>query len=161
MYLVFTCKVWGCTSGGLCTLCLHARFEDVPLVVYVPCVYMQGLRMYLWWFMYLVFTCKVWGSTSGGLCTLCLHARFEDVPLVVYVPCVYMQGLRMYLWWFMYLVFTCKVWGCTSGGLCTLCLHACQVRVTVGASGLCRCTCVKYFERQLTPLCVDSVAMGI
>ena len=38
---------------------------------------------------------------------------------------------RMYLWW------------C----LCTLYLHACQVRVTVGDSGLCCCTCVLYFER--------------
>ena len=51
----------------------------------------------------------------------------------------------------------------------TLYLHACQVRVTVGNSGLCCCTCVmyfehqfccctcgRYFERQLTPLCVDA-----
>ena len=35
------------------------------------------------------------------------------------------------------------------------CLHACQVRVTVADSDLCCCTCVTYFERQLTPLCVD------
>ena len=28
-----------------------------------------------------------------------------------------------------------------------LVLHACQVRVTVGDSGLCCCTCVRYFER--------------
>ena len=35
-------------------------------------------------------------------------------------------------------------------------LHAYQVRVTTGDSGLCRCTCVTYFERQLTPLCVHS-----
>ena len=39
--------------------------------------------------------------------------------------------------------------------LCTLYLHACQVRVTVGDSGLCCCSCVTCFERQLTPLCVD------
>ena len=39
--------------------------------------------------------------------------------------------------------------------LCTLYLHACQVRVTVGDSGLCCCTCVTYFERQLPPLRVD------
>ena len=50
---------------------------------------------------------------------------------------------RMYLWW----------------SLCTLHLHACQVRVTVGDSGLC-CTCVTYFEHQLTPLCVDSFPTG-
>ena len=40
-------------------------------------------------------------------------------------------SLRMYLWW----------------GLCTLYLHACHVRVTVGDSGLCCCSCVTYFER--------------
>ena len=39
--------------------------------------------------------------------------------------------------------------------LCTLYLHVCQVRVTVGDLGLCCCTCVMYFERWLTPLCVD------
>ena len=39
--------------------------------------------------------------------------------------------LRMYLWW----------------SLCTKYLHACQVRVTVGDSDLCCCTCVTYFER--------------
>ena len=39
--------------------------------------------------------------------------------------------LRMYLW----------------SSLCTLNLHACQVRVTVGDSSLCCCTCVTYFER--------------
>ena len=46
----------------------------------------------------------------------------------------------MYLWWSLY----------------TLYLHACQERVTAGDSGLCCCTCVTYFERQLTPLCIDS-----
>ena len=38
--------------------------------------------------------------------------------------------------------------------LCTLYLHACQVKVTVSDSGLCCCTCVTYFERELTPLSV-------
>ena len=48
----------------------------------------------------------------------------------------------MYLWW----------------SLCTLYLHACKaVRVTVGDSGVCCCTCVTSFERSLTPLCVESV----
>ena len=47
------------------------------------------------------------------------------------------QG-RMYLWW----------------SLRTLYLHACQVRVTVGDSGLCCCTCVTYFELWLAPFCV-------
>ena len=48
--------------------------------------------------------------------------------------------LRMYLWW----------------SLCTLNLFACQVRVTVGDSGLCCCVCVTSFERSITHLCVDS-----
>ena len=50
----------------------------------------------------------------------------------------HMWCMRMYLWW----------------SLCTLYLHACQVRVTVGDSGLCCCTCVTYFEGELTPSCV-------
>ena len=41
------------------------------------------------------------------------------------------EAQKIYLWW----------------SLCTLYLHACQVRVTVGNSGLCCCTCVNaYFE---------------
>ena len=41
--------------------------------------------------------------------------------------------------------------------LCTLYLLTCQVRVTVGDSGLCCCyVCVASFECQLTPMCVDS-----
>ena len=36
---------------------------------------------------------------------------------------------------------------------CALYLHACQLRVTVGNSGLCCCTCVTYVEHKLTPLC--------
>ena len=30
------------------------------------------------------------------------------------------------------------------------------MRVLVGDPGLCCCTCVTYFELELTPLCVDS-----
>ena len=47
--------------------------------------------------------------------------------------------LRMYLWW----------------SLCTLCLHACQVKVIVGDSVLCCCTCVTYFEHYWinSPVC--------
>ena len=43
----------------------------------------------------------------------------------------YVLNQRMYGWW----------------SLCTLHLHACQVRVTVGDSGLCCCTCATCFER--------------
>ena len=46
----------------------------------------------------------------------------------------------MYLWW----------------SLCTWYLHACQVRVTVGNSGLCCCICVTSFKCYWMPLCVDS-----
>ena len=42
---------------------------------------------------------------------------------------VQQQRPEMYLWW----------------SLCTLYLHACQVRVTIGDSGLC-CTCVTCFK---------------
>ena len=38
----------------------------------------------------------------------------------------------------------------------SLYLHACHVRVTVGDSGLCCCTCVTYLQPKLSPLCVDS-----
>ena len=47
------------------------------------------------------------------------------------------QG-RMYLWW----------------SLRTLYLDACQVRVTVGDSGLCCWICVTYSELWLAPFCV-------
>ena len=43
---------------------------------------------------------------------------------------------RMYLWW----------------SLCTLYLHACQVRVTVGSSGLRCCICVMYIECKFNSL---------
>ena len=36
-------------------------------------------------------------------------------------------------------------------------MYACQVRVTVGNSGLCCCTCITYYKHWLTPLCVDPV----
>ena len=44
-------------------------------------------------------------------------------------------------------VLFCFKFGYTSGGVNTLYLHACQVKATVGGSGLCCCTCVTYFER--------------
>ena len=55
----------------------------------------------------------------GSLARRCWASYFER------------QIWTMYLWW----------------SLCTSHLHACQVRVTVGDSGLCCCTCVAYFER--------------
>ena len=60
------------------------------------------------------------------LCKECITA--EDGPRVT------MQWInlkqRMYLWW----------------SLCPLYLYACQMRVTVGDSGFCCCTCITYFE---------------
>ena len=70
----------------------------------------------------------------------------------------------------MYINSTRCTWGCTSGGVYLHCiytharseLHKLHQRytharwVTVGDSGRWCCTCVTYFERQLTPLCVDS-----
>ena len=96
--------------------------KDVPLA--------QFMYLYLHAVYVLVFTrslCTLYLHAvyvlvfTRSLCTLYLHA--------VYVPCIYTQ--------FMYLVFT--------RSLCTLYLHACQVRVTVGGSGLC-CVCVTYFR---------------
>ena len=69
-------------------------------------------------FMYLVFTRMPGESYRRWLRSLLLYL------------CYVFQVLRMYLWW----------------SLCTLYLHACQVRVTVGDSGLCCCTCVMYFQ---------------
>ena len=43
-----------------------------------------------------------------------------------------------------------------NNNLCTLYLPACQVRVTVGESGLCCCTRVTSFDCQLAPLGVDT-----
>ena len=37
--------------------------------------------------------------------------------------------------------------GCTFGGVNYLVIIACQMRVTVGDSGLCCCVCVTSFER--------------
>ena len=109
-----------------------------------------------------------WGCTSSGVYVPCIymHARWEllymtEVFVVVLVLCISSAKtltwhackckvhqlhqryilMRMHLWW----------------SLCTLCLHACQVRVTIGDSSLCCCTCVMYLEHQLTPMCVDSL----
>ena len=45
--------------------------------------------------------------------------------------------------------------------LCTLYLHECHMSVPVGDPGLCCYTCVTSFERELTPLCVDSLCTWI
>ena len=72
---------------------------------------------------------------------MCRYLHFlvilHGCPINMYATQVLFY-LRVYLWW----------------SLCTLHLHACQVRVTIGDSGLCCCTCVTYFARWLTPLWV-------
>ena len=52
------------------------------------------------------------------------------------------QQLRMYLWWSLYTLYF---------------LHACQVRITVGGSGLCCCMCVTYSEGWLLPCLLISM----
>ena len=94
---------------------------------------------------------------------------FEDVPLLefMYLAFIRMQGesyrrrlrsLLLYLWYVFralinhlvcslrsLLLYLCYVYLWWS--LFTLYLHSCQVRVTVGDSGLCCCICGTYFER--------------
>ena len=55
------------------------------------------------------------------------------------------RARQMYLWWSLY----------------TLYVLACQVRVTVGDSGLCCNVCVTSLERLFTPLCVDSLGKSV
>ena len=71
---------------------------------------------------------KLWWS----LCTLYVHAMSGES---------YRRRLRSLLLYLCYVFRAHKLWW----SLCTLYLHACQVRVTVGDSGLCCCTCVTYF----------------
>ena len=70
-----------------------------------------------------------------------LTGKFDVLVIIYTRELISTQNMwHRYLWW----------------SLCAVYLHACQVRVTVGNSGLCCCTCIMYFECQLTPLCVDS-----
>ena len=65
---------------------------------------------------------------------MCVNTRYiNSTRCSASKVCVHPQ---VYLWW----------------SLCTLCLHTCQVRVTVGNSGLCCWTYITYLERWLTPL---------
>ena len=73
--------------------------------------------------------------TSAGPCrpaTVSTHSRprFPEPRFPAYVAWRSEKIFRMYLWW----------------SLCTLYSHACQVRVTVGNSGLCCCACVTSFQ---------------
>ena len=72
----------------------------------------------------------------GGCVCACVRARL----------CIRLRQnlllVQMYLWW----------------SLCSLYLHACRVRVTVSDSGFYWFTCVKYFERWLTPFSDDSIS---
>ena len=65
--------------------------------------------------------------------------RRECLKCRVYVP---MGGSFCLFVLFLFLA-------CTSGGVYVPCiyLHACQVKVTVGDSGICFCACVRSLER--------------
>ena len=80
----------------------------------------------------------VWPSVS----------EMEEIHIYIYMYLLHIyiyaigghRFLRMYLW----------------RSLCTLYLLACQVTLTVGDSGLCWCGHMRDFERQITPLLLDS-----
>ena len=94
--------------------------------------------MYLWWSLDVPLV--EFGCTSGGVWMYLWWSL--DVPLVEF-GCT-SGGVWMYLWWSLDVPLV--EFGCTSGGvwmylwwsLCTLYLQACQVRVTIGDSGLCK-----------------------
>ena len=136
LYLQKIHQSWGCTSGGVHVPCIYkksARVEDVLLVDFMYLVFTKNppeLRMYFWWSSCTLYLQKIrqsWGCTSGGVHVPCIYkksARVEDVLLVDFMYLVFTKNppeLRMYFWW----------------SLCPLYLHACQVRITVGDSGLC------------------------
>ena len=89
-------------------------------------------------------------ASSYSLVHFSLPKKERPLPLWKFDVACYNQHTRE-------LISTQNMWhGYLWLSLCALYLHACQVRVTAGNSGLCCCTCVMYFECQLTPLCVDS-----
>ena len=93
-------------------------------------------------------------STWWSLYTLYLYiyAVRYDVPLVEFMYLIFIYLVFIYIYAvrydvpqveFMYLIFICMPGiMCHKWSLCTLYFHACQVRVTVGNTGLCYCTCV-------------------
>ena len=83
----------------------------------------------------------------GWFADLCLRSTNKGVnSRPKYATQVQQQRPAVTLTWH-----TCKY----SGGVDVPCTYT-QVRVTVGDPGLCCCTCVAFFVRELTPLFVDS-----
>ena len=123
----------GCTTGAVYVPCIS---ECTSGAVYGPCI--SGCTSGA------VYTPCILGCTSGAVYVPCISECTSGavyVPCIsectsgaVYVPCI--SGCTctlyfgMYFWW----------------SLCTLYLLACQVRVTLGDSGLC-CVCVASAER--------------
>ena len=83
-----------------------------------------------------------WRNCYRSVYNYCTEACMSRIPFsfASWLLRLFGQFIDLCLWW----------------SLCTLYLLACQVRVTVGHSGLC-CVCVTSFKRELTPLCVDSL----
>ena len=69
-------------------------------------------------------------SHSSFTHRVCFLPTLSSLTEFVSLNQMYKQYLRTHLWWSL---------------ICTLYLHVCQVRVTVGDSGLCCCTCVTSF----------------
>ena len=94
--------------------------------------------MYLWWSLCTLFCLILSLSLWLLYLPITFVHPFGDVPLVE----------------FMYLVLSPRCEQTQNKTLidcCTLYLRACQLRVTVGDSGLCCCVCVTSFEPWLTP----------
>ena len=82
------------------------------------------------------------GCTSGGVYVPCIYRGCTSGK--VYVPCIYRGCTSGRVYIYIYIVFTEDVPLVEFMYLVKLYLHACEVRVTVGDSGLCCCTCVCY-----------------
>ena len=81
----------------------------------------------------------------------CINTASRLLLLLLFYLCIQQH----WNWW----TNTASILGCASGGVYVPCIYtACQVRITVGDSGLCCCVCVTSFERELTPLRVDTTA---
>ena len=106
-----------------------ATFPDTPPPFFIPSLHSKAIRLprtvscyCSWW---LIQQRRLAGTAGNRL------TQTIDIYDWSHLYCIHFNGgkRRTYLWW----------------SLCTLYLHACQVRVTVGDSGLC-CACVTTFE---------------
>ena len=107
----------------------YADIEDTPEPPLAMSMMMMIMMMMMWWWW--------WWWWRGRIADL-LSCR----PWQVRVSCCCQTNTFNLI--FYYYFFRIYLWLYT---LCSLYLYACQVRVTVGDSGLCCCACVTYFER--------------